>query len=129
MHHSLRIKDNFPVMQRRVVLFGIVSLVAVAVGVTKAAAMPGGWEPIKNVSDPHIQEIGEYAVSEYDKRAKAELKYENVEGGETQVVSGINYRLVVKAMDGTTAKNYEAVVWEKPWLKYRNLTSFKPVKV
>ena len=30
--------------------------------------------------------------------------------GETQVVSGINYRLVIETKDGD---HYEAVVWEK----------------
>lgn len=91
-----------------------------------AAVRVGGWSPISNVTDPHVVEIGEFAVSEYNKRSESGLKFETVVSGETQVVAGTNYRLKVAANDGGASKNYEAMVWEKPWLKFRNLTSFKP---
>ncbi|VVB08268.1 unnamed protein product [Arabis nemorensis] len=91
-----------------------------------AAARVGGWSPITDVKDPHVVEIGEFAVSEYDKQSKSELKFVTVVRGETQVVAGTNYRLTVTANDGGKSKNYEALVWEKPWLKSMNLTSFKP---
>ncbi|KAB1217404.1 Cysteine proteinase inhibitor 5 [Morella rubra] len=87
----------------------------------------GGWQPIKNPKDPHVTEIGEFAVAEYNKQTKAGLKFVRVVKGETQVVAGTNYRLVLEAKDRAVAKNYEAVVWEKPWENFRNLTSFKPV--
>ncbi|TYI23701.1 hypothetical protein ES332_A06G183000v1 [Gossypium tomentosum] len=67
-------------------------------------ALDGGWTPIKDIKDPHVTEI---AVK-----------------SETQVVSGINYKLVLKAKDGSAVNTYEAVVWEKAWLHFRNLTSF-----
>lgn len=92
-----------------------------------ARTRPGGWQPIKGANDPHIKEIGAFAVQEYDKTSNADLKFVTVVKGETQVVSGINYRLIVTAKDGSADKNYEALVWEKPWEKFRNLTSFKPV--
>nr|VDC60461.1 unnamed protein product [Brassica rapa] len=60
------------------------------------AARTGGWNPISDVKNAHIVEIGKFAVSEYNKQSKSGLKF------------------------------YEAVVWEKPWLKSMNLTSFKP---
>nr|WFP52518.1 cystatin [Aristotelia chilensis] len=88
----------------------------------------GGWTPIKNVKDPHVKEIGEFAVDAYNKGSKAALKFETVISGETQVVSGTNYKLIVAAKDGeAVSKNYEAVVWEKPWVNFKNLTSFKVV--
>ncbi|XP_044496529.1 cysteine proteinase inhibitor 5-like [Mangifera indica] len=93
-----------------------------------AAVLLGGWSPIEDPKDQHVVEIGQFAVSEYNKQSKAQLKFEQVVKGETQVVSGTNYRLVVAAKDGSATNNYEAVVWEKPWLHYKNLTSFKPVK-
>ncbi|KAG6641870.1 cysteine proteinase inhibitor 5 [Carya illinoinensis] len=88
----------------------------------------GGWQPIKNVKDPHVKEIGEFAVSEYNKASSASLKFQNVVKGETQVVSGTNYRLVVVAKDGGVTKNYQAIVWEKPWENFKKLTSFTPVE-
>ncbi|KAK6269125.1 hypothetical protein QUC31_013285 [Theobroma cacao] len=89
----------------------------------------GGWTPIENIKDPHVTEIAEFAVSEYNKQSKSSLKLQKVVKGETQVVSGMNYRLVLKATDGGSAtKTYQAVVWEKAWQNYKNLTSFNPVK-
>ncbi|XP_072977285.1 cysteine proteinase inhibitor 5-like [Typha angustifolia] len=95
----------------------------------RRALVLGGWKAIKNISDPHVQELGEYAVAEHNKAAKPGLVFEKVVKGETQVVSGVNYRLVVEAKDGGGATGeYEAVVWEKTWEGFKQLISFKPVK-
>ncbi|GMI72682.1 hypothetical protein HRI_000937500 [Hibiscus trionum] len=90
--------------------------------------LTGGWSPIENISDPHVTEIAEFAVGEYNKQSKGSLKLDKVVKGETQVVSGMNYRLVLKAKDGTAVETYQAIVWEKAWQNYKNLTSFNPVK-
>ncbi|KAG0455191.1 hypothetical protein HPP92_024150 [Vanilla planifolia] len=88
----------------------------------------GGWTPIKNLSDPHVQEIANFAVEEHNKEGGPPLKLTRVLRGETQVVSGINYRLAIEATDvGGRFGNYEAVVWEKSWEHFRKLTSFKPL--
>ncbi|KAM4111860.1 hypothetical protein ACJW30_05G097300 [Castanea mollissima] len=89
--------------------------------------LPGGWQPIKNVTEPHVTEIGEFAVEEYNKESKSQLKFLSVVKGETQVVAGTNYRLIVATKVGGLTKNYQAVVWEKTWEHFRNLTSFTPV--
>ncbi|WZZ14223.1 hypothetical protein YC2023_107312 [Brassica napus] len=96
------------------------------------AARTGGWSPISDVKSAHIVEIGEFAVSEYNKQSKSGLKFVEVVSGESQIVAGMNYRLILAANEGVAiagngeSKKYEAVVWEKPWLKSMNLTSFKP---
>ncbi|CAA7027992.1 unnamed protein product [Microthlaspi erraticum] len=93
-----------------------------------AAARTDGYRPIKNIKDPHVTEIGEFAVSEYVKKTKSELKFVTVVSGEYQVVAGMNYKLVIKANHTGESNNYEAIIWEKPWLKFMNLTSFKPLE-
>ncbi|XWS19307.1 hypothetical protein CRYUN_Cryun31cG0004300 [Craigia yunnanensis] len=90
-------------------------------------ALLGGWTPIENIKDPHVSEIAEFAVAEYNKQSKTSLKLLKVVKGETQVVSGTNYRLVLKATDGAATKAYQAVVWEKTWQNFKNLTSFNLV--
>jgi len=90
--------------------------------------MSGGWSPIKNIDDPHVKEIADYAVTEYAKQSGHKLKLEKVLKGETQAVAGVNYRLTLAATDGSSSKNYEAIVWEKVWQHFRNLTSFTPVR-
>ncbi|XP_006281295.2 cysteine proteinase inhibitor 5 [Capsella rubella] len=101
-------------------------LLSLVVVYASAAARVGGWSPISDVKDPHVVEIGEFAVTEYDKQSKSGLKFETVVSGESQVVSGTNYRLIVAVNEGGASKNYEALVWDKPWLKFRILNSFKP---
>ena len=88
--------------------------------------MPGGRTPI-DPTEKHVMEIGQFAVTEYNKRSKSALKFESVEKAWTQVVSGTNYRLILVVKDGPSTKKFEAVVWEKPWEHFKSLTSFKPM--
>ncbi|KAJ4815267.1 Cysteine proteinase inhibitor [Rhynchospora pubera] len=88
----------------------------------------GGWQPIENITDPHVQEIGNYAVSEHNRQSGDNLEFLRVTSGETQVVAGTNYRLVLEASDEEgNAACYQAVVWEKAWEGFRQLTSFNSV--
>ncbi|TKY53951.1 Cysteine proteinase inhibitor 5 [Spatholobus suberectus] len=106
----------------------LVSVVLLASSaVARKEVIVGGWSPIKNINDPHVKEIADFAVTEYDKRSGEKLKLEKVIKGDTQVVAGTNYRLTLAATDGSSSNNYEAVVWEKVWMHFRNLTSFTPV--
>ncbi|XP_020244461.1 cysteine proteinase inhibitor 1-like [Asparagus officinalis] len=94
--------------------------------------IPGGYIPIKNLSDPHLVEIGKFAVSEHNKEANTKLVFTKVIKGESQVVAGINYKLVIEAKDITRNNKvgrYEVIVWEKSWEKFMKLTSFKPVGI
>ncbi|KAK8478706.1 hypothetical protein V6N13_096967 [Hibiscus sabdariffa] len=84
----------------------------------------GGWKPIK---DPHVIEMAEFAVAEYNKQGqgKGSLKFVAVVSGETQgFFMGRKYRLVLKATDGTATKEYQAIVLEKLWLSFKKLVSF-----
>ncbi|KAH1263844.1 Tonoplast dicarboxylate transporter [Glycine max] len=65
------------------------------------------------------------AISRKQKGKHALVK---VSKGETQVVADTNYRLVLKVKNGSTTASYQATVLEKPWLHFRNLTSFKPLR-
>ncbi|KAL5575894.1 hypothetical protein UlMin_017593 [Ulmus minor] len=78
-----------------------------------AGGLVGGWKPIKNVKDPKVQKIAEFAVTTYNNQANANLKLKSVVKGETQVVYGLKYRLVLAVNNGTTPQRYEAVVSEK----------------
>lgn len=89
----------------------------------------GGWAPIKDVEASHVRELGQFAVEEHNRREHGELTFDKVVRGETQVVAGINYRLVLRACDaGGSVADYKAVVWEKVWINFRQLTSFVPIE-
>lgn len=101
----------------------LASLLLVAVA---SDALLGGWSPIEDVKNPHVQEIGKFAVEAHNKLTATKLKFQSVIKGQTQVVAGTNYRLTVMAKNGAASKKYEAVVWEK-LDGTKQLTSFQPV--
>lgn len=112
----------------------LLAILAVLLSLSAAAAprgpAKGGWEPIENINDPHVKEIAEFAVSEYNKKSNKKLVFQSVVKGETQVVSGQNYRVVIAVKgDNSLAVKYEAVVWERVWLHSKILTSFKQVNM
>ncbi|WOK92403.1 cysteine proteinase inhibitor 1 isoform X2 [Canna indica] len=107
-------------------VFGADSALASTRSPSRRGALVGGWTPIKDINDPHVKEIAQFAVSEHNKVENSGLALSKVMKGETQVVSGTNYRLLIDVQDPTGASaQYVAVVWEKPWEKFRQLTSFK----
>ncbi|KAG6525226.1 cysteine proteinase inhibitor 1-like [Zingiber officinale] len=88
-------------------------------------ATSGGWKPIGDLQDPHVIDIAKFAVDEHNKEATSQLRLVSVVKGETQVVAGMNYRIILKAgVVGAKVNVYEAVVWEKEWEKFRKLISF-----
>ncbi|XP_004293371.1 PREDICTED: cysteine proteinase inhibitor 5-like [Fragaria vesca subsp. vesca] len=103
-------------------------LAILAVLLPLAAAVPGGWSPIKDINDPHVKEIAEFAVSEYNKESGKKLELQRVVKGETQVVAGQNFRLLLAVKDDTTAAKYVGVVYERVWEHTRKLLSFDQVK-
>ena len=84
-----------------------------------------GWEPINDINDKHIQELGDWAVLEFLKHVNCSLKFNKVVSGKEQVVSGMNYELVIDASDisGDLGK-YKAEVYEQKWTNTRKLISF-----
>ncbi|XP_058728090.1 cysteine proteinase inhibitor 5-like [Vicia villosa] len=110
---------------KSVVIFFLLSL---SVSVFSDAARTGGWTPIKDIKDPYVKEIAEFALTEHGKQSGEKLSLVEVISGQSQVVAGTNYLLVLTAKDGSAAtKKYEAQVWDKPFAHSRSLTSFKPV--
>ncbi|KAE8683146.1 putative MO25-like protein [Hibiscus syriacus] len=87
----------------------------------------GGWTPIKNLNDPHVTKIAEFAVNEYNKQSKASLKLVAVVSGDSQLASGMTYRLLLKANDGTMTNEYRAVVWEQVQQDFKKLIVFIPI--
>lgn len=109
------------------IILALVVLSVAAASAARTKALLGGWEPIKDLKAPHVKEIAEFAVSEYNKQSKGNLKFDSVLKGESQVVSGTNYRLVISVKNGKASESYQAVVWEKTWEHFMKLTSFTPV--
>lgn len=114
-------------MRTSSLLLAAVAVVAIVAGAT--AATVGSWEPV-DINDPHVQELGRWAVAEEDRGVAAGgLTFERVTDGEKQVVAGVNYRLTLEASSsGAKDGRYEAVVYEQdPRSNARKLVSFEPI--
>ena len=86
----------------------------------------GGWTPLPNPRAPEIVNIARFAVSEHNKQANTSLVLDSVLKGYTQVVNGLNYRLILSATDERPKpNNYEAIVYSKD--ASLQLTSFNPL--
>jgi len=85
------------------------------------------WSPIEDINDPHVTDIANFAVTEFNKQTGAKLRFEKVIKGESQVADGTNYRLTLSTSN-SVPNIFEAVVNEKSWEHVRNLTSFIPIK-
>lgn len=99
-------------------IFFLASLLALVLSLSLSTANPrslgsvGDFEPIKNISDPSIQSIGEFAVNEHNKLEKTELKFQKVISGVFQIVAGTNYELQLTALDETESETYGTLVYK-----------------
>ncbi|KAK9138438.1 hypothetical protein Sjap_009032 [Stephania japonica] len=84
---------------------------------------PGGWQPIEDVKE--VEAIGRFAVNEHNKQAHTHLKFEEVVKGEIQIVEGINYKLILRAIIEEEACTYMAFVFED-LKRHMSLIDFVP---
>nr|AFK40971.1 unknown [Lotus japonicus] len=91
------------------------------------AQFVGGYSPIKDINAPHVRKIAQFAITEHNKHTGENLKLERVIKGDSQVVSGLNYRLTLAATDGSTSHNYLVIVYEQSWTHTIELTSFSRI--
>ncbi|KAL5217945.1 hypothetical protein ABZP36_018629 [Zizania latifolia] len=113
------------------VAVAVVAVCAAAAGPATAASAVGSWEPITNVDDPKIQELGRWAVAAEMKRVgepTTAMTFNGVFGAEKQVISGgVSYRLHLEASSsGAMYGRYMAEVYVQAGTNTRKLVSFEP---
>ncbi|XP_062224042.1 cysteine proteinase inhibitor 1-like [Phragmites australis] len=129
---------------RRYRVIGLVAplLVLLALAVSSArsaeeeATMADGGPVVGGVHDApegrendlHVLDLARFAVSEHNKKANALLDFEKLVKVKQQVVAGTMYYFTIEAKDGEVTKLYEAKVWEKPWMDFKELQDFKPAE-
>ncbi|KAI3444285.1 hypothetical protein Pfo_000950 [Paulownia fortunei] len=72
-----------------------------------------------------IESIGRFAVQEHNNNQNTFLEFARVVKAKEQVVAGKMYHLTLEAVDGGKKKIYEAKVWVKPWMNFKQLQEFK----
>ncbi len=53
------------------------------------------------------------------------LEFKKVVNAKQQVVSGTLYYLTLEVANGGKNEVYEAKIWEKPWLNFKEVQEFK----
>ncbi|XP_021734280.1 cysteine proteinase inhibitor A-like [Chenopodium quinoa] len=74
-----------------------------------------------------IETLAKFAVDEHNKKENALLEFQRVINTKEQVVAGTLYYITLEATDNDKKKVYEAKVWVKPWLNFKELQDFKYV--
>ena len=70
--------------------------------------------------------IALFAVQEHNRQKNGALEFARVLNSREQVVAGKIYHLTLEAVDEAgISKIYEAKVWVKPWINFKQLQEFK----
>ncbi|KAK4783061.1 hypothetical protein SAY86_007435 [Trapa natans] len=72
-----------------------------------------------------VEDLARFAVDEHNKKENALLEFARVVKAQEQVVAGTLHHLTIEAMDAGKKKLYEAKVWVKPWMNFKELQEFK----
>ncbi|KAI4305885.1 hypothetical protein L6164_029218 [Bauhinia variegata] len=93
-----------------------------------ATATVGGISDVPgNQNSAEIDDLARFSVDEYNKKENALLQFEKVINAKQQVVAGTVYYLTIEVTDGGKKKIYEAKIWVKPWLNFKEVQEFKLV--
>ncbi|KAI3723698.1 hypothetical protein L2E82_35454 [Cichorium intybus] len=88
----------------------------------------GGVREAKGMENSlEIDDLAKFAVDEHNKKQNSLLEFGKVISTKQQVVSGTVYYITLEAKDGGAKKSYEAKVWVKPWMNFKELQAFGPV--
>ncbi|XP_043718873.1 cysteine proteinase inhibitor A isoform X2 [Telopea speciosissima] len=73
-----------------------------------------------------IDELGRFAVDEHNKKENKILEFSGVVKAKEQVVAGTLHYLTLEVVEAGKKVIYEAKVWVKPWMNFKELQDFKP---
>ncbi|XVF84524.1 hypothetical protein PTKIN_Ptkin17bG0043900 [Pterospermum kingtungense] len=97
-------------------------------------SMVGGKTQMDDVkTNKEVQELGRFAVEEYNKtqgkfrsNGGTKLVFSQVVDAQKQVVSGIKYTLKIEATQNGLTKAFESVVLVQPWAPSKELIAIAP---
>ncbi|WOL00625.1 cysteine proteinase inhibitor 12-like [Canna indica] len=91
------------------------------------ATLGGVRESEGSQNSVEIEDLARFAVDEHNKKENALLEFARVVKAKEQVVAGTLHHLTVEVIDAGKKKLYEAKVWVKPWLHFKELQEFNQV--
>nr|CAH57538.1 cysteine protease inhibitor [Populus tremula]CAH57543.1 cysteine protease inhibitor [Populus tremula]CAH57544.1 cysteine protease inhibitor [Populus tremula]CAH57558.1 cysteine protease inhibitor [Populus tremula]CAH57563.1 cysteine protease inhibitor [Populus tremula] len=91
----------------------------------KMATLGGVHDSQSSQNSAEIDGLARFAVDEHNKKENAILEFARVVKAKEQVVAGTMHHLTIEAIEAGKKKLYEAKVWVKPWLNFKELHEFK----
>ncbi|XXG41314.1 hypothetical protein AAC387_Pa01g1800 [Persea americana] len=91
----------------------------------RMATLGGISHTPSNENSLEKEELARFAVQEHNKKQNALLEFARLVKAEEQVVAGTLHHLTVEVIDAGKKKLYEAKVWVKPWMDFKELQEFK----
>ncbi|XP_010505846.1 PREDICTED: cysteine proteinase inhibitor 3-like [Camelina sativa] len=93
---------------------------------TAKTIMEGGVYDLRgNHISGEIESLARFAIQEHNKQQNMVLEFTKIVRAREQVVAGTMYHLTLEAKEGDQMKNFEAKVWVKPWMNFKQLQEFK----
>ncbi|GFZ20731.1 cystatin B [Actinidia rufa] len=90
------------------------------------SATVGGIRDVEgSQSSLEMDSLARFAVDEHNKIENALLEFGKVAWVKELVVAGTAYYITLEATNGGQRKVYDAKVWVKPWLDFKELQEFK----
>ncbi|KAH6791677.1 cystatin A [Perilla frutescens var. hirtella] len=74
-----------------------------------------------------MEDLARFAVAEQNKKENTLLEFNKLTNVKEQVVAGTMYYITLVAADGGKDKVYEAKVWVKEWMNFKQVEEFKLV--
>lgn len=78
-------------------------------------------------SNSETGSLAQFAVDQHNTKENALLELVRVVKAQEQVVTGTLHHLTLEVVDAGKKKFYEAKVWVKPWMNFKELQEFKHV--
>ncbi|OWM87284.1 hypothetical protein CDL15_Pgr022391 [Punica granatum] len=91
----------------------------------RMATLGGVHEPRGAENSAGVEDLARFAVDEHNNKENSLLEFARVVKAQEQVVAGTLHHLTIEAVDAGKKKLYEAKVWVKPWLNFKELQEFK----
>uniref|UniRef100_A0A7N0TK33 Cystatin domain-containing protein n=1 Tax=Kalanchoe fedtschenkoi TaxID=63787 RepID=A0A7N0TK33_KALFE len=94
-------------------LFLIILIACIVPQISSSRSRPQDWELIKNIGDPKIVSLAEFAIDEHAKVAHESLTLKKLHKAYYKVVTGTLYRLFFTATRDRHTRRYIALVLVK----------------
>ncbi|KAK9283226.1 hypothetical protein L1049_011462 [Liquidambar formosana] len=92
---------------------------------TGMATLGGIHDSQSSQNSAEIDGLARFAVEEHNKKENSLLEFARVVKAQEQVVAGTLHHLTLEVIDAGKKKLYEAKVWVKPWMNFKELQEFK----